>query len=147
MILILVVLYCHMHIHLHIHMHIHAEWITTTQRWRTSEDFFRNIYISLYCKVCVWEGVEDWTKTAIYWLPSYGHQRCVFLVLLMLNQRPEGSAFCWVMVFSTTSCHQRVSEITGGPEGTFSGVCLSLPHSSLTHLYSNCLTSCLDRVI
>ena len=24
---------------------------------------------------------------------SYGHQRCVFLVLLMLNRRPEGSAF------------------------------------------------------
>ena len=35
------------------------------------------------CKVCVWEGVGDWTKTAIYWPPphSYGRQRCVFLVL------------------------------------------------------------------
>ena len=28
----------------------------------------------------------------------------VFLVLLVLSRRPGGSAFCWVLVFSTTSC-------------------------------------------
>ena len=65
----------------------------------------------------MWEGVGDRTKTAIYWPHSYGHQRCVFLVLLMLNRRPGGSAFCWVLAFSTTSCHQRVSKTTGGLEG------------------------------
>ena len=59
---------------------------------------------------------------------SYGHQRCVFLVLLMFNRSPGGSAFCWVLAFSTTSCHQRVSETTGGPEGPFGWVWLSLPH-------------------
>ena len=58
----------------------------------------------------------------------YGRQRCVFLVLLVLNWRPGDSAFCWVLAFSTTSCHQRVSETTGGPEGPFGGVWLSLPH-------------------
>ena len=39
-----------------------------------------------------------------------------------------GSDFCWVLAFSTTSCHQRVSETTGGPEGPFDREWLSLPH-------------------
>ena len=104
------------------------------------------MYLSFYCNVCVWEGVGDRTKTAIYWPHSYGHQRCVFLVLLMLNRRPGGSAFCWVLAFSTTSCHQRVSETTGGPVAPFSRVWLSLPHLVSNSSYSNCLTSCLDRV-
>ena len=39
-----------------------------------------------------------------------------------------GSAFCWVLAFSTTSCHQRVSETTGGPDGSFGREWLSLPH-------------------
>ena len=46
----------------------------------------------------------------------------------MLNRRPGGSAFCWVLAFSTTSCHQRVSKLTGCPEGPFGRVWLSLPH-------------------
>ena len=67
--------------------------------------------------------------TATYIDPhSYDHRRCVFLVLLMLNWRPGDSAFCWVLAFSTTSCHQRVSKLTGGPEGPFGWVWLSLPH-------------------
>ena len=33
----------------------------------------------------------------------------------MLNRRPGGSAFCWVLAFSTTSCHQRVFELLGAP--------------------------------
>ena len=86
------------------------------------------MYLSFYYKVCVWERVGDRTKTAIYWPHSYGHQRCVVLVLLMLNRRPGGSAFCWVLAFSTTSCHQRFSETPGGPEGPFGRVWLSLPH-------------------
>ena len=32
---------------------------------KTSEDFFKKIYLSLYWKGCVWEGVEDRTKTAL----------------------------------------------------------------------------------
>ena len=33
-----------------------------------------------------------------------------------------------MLPFSTTSCHQRVSETTGGPEGPFGREWLSLPH-------------------
>ena len=103
---------------------------------RTNEDFFRKICTSHFIvrvrkgllRVLLWEGFGDRTKTAIHWPHSYGHQRCVFLVLLMLNRRPGGSAFCWVLAFSTTPCHQRVSETNGGPEGPFDREWLSLPH-------------------
>ena len=81
-------------------------------------------------RVLLWEGVGDRTKTAIYWPHSNGHQRCVFLILLMFNRRPGGSAFCWLLAFSTTSCYQRVSETYGGPEGSFGREWLSLPHLS-----------------
>ena len=36
---------------------------------------------------------------------SYGRQRCVFLVLQMLNRRPR-SSLCWVMAFFTASYQQ-----------------------------------------
>ena len=32
--------------------------------------FFRKIYLSLYWKGCVWEGVGERTKTATYWPPN-----------------------------------------------------------------------------
>ena len=49
---------------------------------KTSEDFFKNIYLSLYLKgLCVWEGVGDGTELQQIDLHSYGHQRYVFLVL------------------------------------------------------------------
>ena len=40
--------------------------------------------------------------TAIFWPHSYGRQRCVFLILKMLNRRPRGP-LCWVMAFFTAS--------------------------------------------
>ena len=46
----------------------------------------------------------------------------------MFKRKPGGSAFCWVLAFSTTSCHQRVSKTTGVPEGPFGREWLSLPH-------------------
>ena len=69
---------------------------------QSSEDFFKKIYLSLYCKVCVWEGVGDRTELQYTDPHSYGHQRCVFLVLLVCS--------------------------TGGPEAQLSaGWWLSLP--------------------
>ena len=53
----------------------------------------------------MWEGAGDQTETAIFWPHSYGRQRCVFLVLLMLNRRPWGP-LCWVMAFFTASYQQ-----------------------------------------
>ena len=102
-----------------------SQWHNDKGRAKTSLKKYTSHFI---CNVCVWEGVGDRTKTAIYWPHSYGHQRCVFLILLILNRRPGGSAFCWVLAFSTTSYHQRVSKTTGSPKGPFSREWLSLPH-------------------
>ena len=42
---------------------------------------FRKIYLSLYWKGCMWEGVGDRTKTVTYWPPtsSSGHSSASFL--------------------------------------------------------------------
>ena len=74
---------------------------------KTQEDFFRELCtFHFICNVCVWEGAGDRTELQYIDPHSYGRQRCVFLVLLMLNRRPGGSAFCWVLAFSTTSYQQ-----------------------------------------
>ena len=93
------------------------------------------MYLSLCCKgskrlfkVCVWEGAGDRTETAIFWPHSYGRQRCVFLVLLMLNRRPWGP-LCWVMAFFTASYqHLLWTPIQSGDPSPFGLVRLSLPH-------------------
>ena len=95
------------------------------------------MYLSLYCKgskrlfkVCVWEGVGHRKETAIFWpAHSYGRQRCVFLVLLMLNRRPWGP-LCWVLAFFTASYQHLLwtPNSIGVPEGPFGRVWLSLPH-------------------
>ena len=55
----------------------------------------------------------------------------------LLNQRPRGPAFCWVLAFSTTSYHQLVwsPNSIGGPEGPFGLVWLSLPHLVSNSVY------------
>ena len=55
----------------------------------------------------MWEGVGDWTELQYIDPQSYGHQRCVFLVLQGystggLGPSPLGA------VLSTASCYQRV---------------------------------------
>ena len=65
----------------------------------------------------------------IYFDPhSYGHQRCVFLVLQMLNRRPRGP-LCWLMAFFTASYQQLPWTPTHqSPQGPFGLMWLSLPH-------------------
>ena len=41
---------------------------------KTSDTVLRKIYLSLW--LCVWEGVEDWTKLQYIDPHSYGHQCC-----------------------------------------------------------------------
>ena len=69
---------------------------------------------------------------------SYGRQRCVFLVFLMLNRSPCGP-LCWVLAFFTAS-YQRLlwsPNSIGVPEGPFGRVWLSLPHL-VYNSFSNC---------
>ena len=86
------------------------------------------MYLSFYCNV--W----DRTETAIYWPHSYGHERCVFLVLQGCSTGgPEahsaGFVYC---ILSPTGLQNSI----GGPEGPFGLVWLSL-----SHLVSNSVRS------
>ena len=73
----------------------------------TSEDFFREICTSHFIvrvrkglfKVLWWEGVGDWTELQYIYPHSYGHQRCVFLVLQGCSTGGPGaqlSTECWL---------------------------------------------------
>ena len=96
--LTMVLLYRHMQIHTYT-CRVHIDAII-----KTSEDFFKKIYLSLYLKgLCMWEGVGGQTELQYIDHHSYCHQRCVFLVL-------QGCS-------------------TGDPEAQLSAECLlSLPH-------------------
>ena len=104
------------------------------------------MYLSLYCKgskrlfkVLWWEGVGDRTGLQYIDPHSYGRQRCVFLVLLMLNWRPRGPALCWMMAFFTASYHQLVwsPNSIGIPEGPKARCGFPYHISSITRLISN----------
>ena len=80
---------------------------------KTLEDFFNKIFTSHFIarvrkgllKVCMREGAETEQKRKYFDPHSYGRQRCVFLVLQMLNRRSRGP-LCWVMAFFTASYQQ-----------------------------------------
>ena len=59
---VVAVLYSHEQLYIHICM---QKYIQHNKDERTQ--FFRKIYLSLYWKGCVWEGVGNRTKTATYW--------------------------------------------------------------------------------
>ena len=72
--------------------------------------------------------LETEQKLQYFDLHSYGRQRCVFLVLQMLNRRPRG-LICWVMAFFTASYQHLLwtPNSIGVPEGPLGRVWLSLP--------------------
>ena len=77
-----------------------------------------------------WERELETEHKLQYFDPhSYGRQRCVFLILLMLNRRPWGP-LCWVLAFFTASYQHFLwsPNSIGVPEGPFGQVWLSLPH-------------------
>ena len=139
---------------LYCHLQHHNDTIIKTQ-----EDFFNKIFTSHFIarvwkgllKVCVWEGAGDRTELKYFYPQSY-RQCCVFLVLLMLNQRPWGP-LCWVLAFFTASYQQLLWSPNSirVPKGPLSWVWFSLPHSSISVSHSNwnsnCLDFCLDWVI
>ena len=58
-------LHCHKQLYLRIYMQKH---IQHNKNERTQ--LFSKIYLELYWKCCVWEGVGGRTKTATYWPPT-----------------------------------------------------------------------------
>ena len=57
---------------------------------------------------------------------SYGHQRCVFLVLLMLNRRPGGQ-LCWLSLLNLITNWSGPQTPLGVPRAPSAGCWLSLP--------------------
>ena len=117
---------------LYYHLQYHNDTIIKTHK----EDFFRKIFTSHFIvrvrkgllKVCMWEGAGNRTEIAIFWPHAYGRQRCVFLVLLMLNRRPRGP-LCWVMAFFTATYQQLLWTPTQSETpNPFGLVWLFLPH-------------------
>ena len=88
----------------------------------------RKIYLSLYLKGFVWEGVGDRTELQhinppLLW-PS---ALCLSRSPGLLNRRPGDPAFCWVLAFSTTSLQLLVSKTNWLPVFT------ELYNSSIAH--------------
>ena len=130
---ILQILYCH--------LQHHNDTIIKTQ-----EDFFNKIFTSHFIvrvrkgllKVCVWEGAGDRTELKYFDPHSYGRQRCVFLVLLMLNWRPWGP-LCWVLAFFTASYqHLLWTPIHQGPKPLRPGVAFPTTSRLQLELELNC---------
>ena len=116
----LVVLYTQDIIYMHIYTYrcrIHIDAMI-----KTSEDFFKKIYLSLYLKgLCVWERVGDRTKTATYWPPQpIRTSPCVVLALLGCSTGGPGaqlSAECWLSAPHLVT--NGSSNSIGGPVGPF----------------------------
>ena len=118
------------------HLQHHNDTIIKTQ-----EDFFNKIFTSHFIarvrkgllKVCVWEGAGDQTELKYFDPHSYGCQRCVFLILQMLNRRPWGP-LCWVLAFFTASYQQLLWSPNSirVPEAPRGRVWLSLPLLSIS---------------
>ena len=119
---------------------------------QTHEDFFRKIFVPLtlfvrfekVIQIFACERELETEQKLQYSDPhSYVRQRCVFLVLLMLNWRPWGPVLCWMMAFFTASYQQLLWTPTqSGAPSLFGLVWLSLPHFVYNSVRS--LTATLD---
>ena len=123
-------------------------WYTYTSNNKEERRLLKKYTSHFIWKGCVWER-EFETKQNCYILTphSYDHQRCVFLVLLMLNRRPSGPALCWLSLPHLVSNSSDL-QLTGGSGGPLlPGGGFLYRNLSPTSLISNSLTSCLHRVI
>ena len=90
--MILDVVYSYTYIHADLRI-IHIDAMNNGQV-KTSLKKYTSHFI---VRVCVWEGVGDWTKTATYWPPLlWPSALCLSCSPVLLNRRPGGSAFCWL---------------------------------------------------
>ena len=80
--------------------------------WRNNKDerrlLSKNTPLTLFERLCV-RGSWRPNRTAIYWPPLlWPSALCLSRSPGLLNQRPGGSAFCWLLAFSTASCPKLV---------------------------------------
>ena len=77
----------------------------TTTQWRRAAQFLEKYTSHFIWKGCVWEGVGEGTELQHIDPHFYAHKR--FFSVLFLGCS-TGGPLCWVLAFSTASCHQRV---------------------------------------
>ena len=88
---------------------------------KTSEDFLKKIYHSIYLKGLCVRGSWRPNRTATYWPPPPAPPDlavCRSPSPGLLNRGPGGPASLGFVLISASS-HQLVSKLTGGPEGPF----------------------------
>ena len=99
-------MYSHDHEQLYIHICMQKH-IQHNKDERTQ--FFRKIYLSLYWKGCVWEGVGDRTKTATYWPPnSSSYHSLSFPFSWAAQPGAWGPSLYWDMVLIPASSLQLI---------------------------------------
>ena len=107
----------------------------TTTQWRRDDKrrtktSLKNIPLTLFERLHV-RGSWRPNRTAIYWPPLlWLSALCLSCSPWLLNRRPGGSAFCWVIAFSTASCLRLLWSPTqsGVPKAPSAGWWLSLLH-------------------
>ena len=92
--------------------------IMTTQRRATQ--FFRKMYLSLYWKGCVWEGVGDWTELQHIDPHTIGHNRISFPLSWAAQPGAWGPSLsgCWFSLphhISNSSDPQLLNQGSRGP--------------------------------
>ena len=108
---------------------------------------FRKIYLSLYLKSLCVRGRWRPNRTATYWPPLLWPSAFLSRSPGLLNRRPGGPALCWVLAFSTASCHQTglVSKLSiGSPEDPF---CRVLFFSTASSLQTDWISYALSYII
>ena len=91
--------------HIHICMQKHIQHNNDERRHL----FFRKIYLSLYWKGCVWEGVEDWTELQHIDPPnSSDYHSLSFPFSWAAQQGVWGPSLCWDIVLIPTSSLQLI---------------------------------------
>ena len=140
-------------------LYCHLQHHNDTINKQTQEDYFIKTCTSHfiarvrkgYSRFACESELKTEQKLQYFDFHSYGWQRCVFLVLLMLNRRPGGPALYWMMAFFTASYQQLLwsPNSIGVPEGPLGRVWLSLPHlvyNSVRSLTGTVLTSVLTEL-
>ena len=97
---------------------------------------YKNIPLTLFVTFACERELETEQRLQYIDPHSYGHQRCVFLVLLMLNRRPGGS-LCWLSLLHLITNWSGPQTPSGVPRAPLARCGFPYHISSLTRLISN----------
>ena len=130
---------------IHTHIQVHAD---SQQRHNKDErhNFLEKIYLSLYWKGCVWEGVGGWTELQHIDPHSYGHNSVSFPFSWAAQRVAWGPSLSGTCPsFQHLLCNCNCSIGARGPP--LQGASFLYRIISPTHLNSNCWLPVFTRII